>query len=402
MRFFFFLLVLLSVNSYSQDLVRLRLRLENINQVGTEALIAFKEDATDGVDIQYDAPLLQGNSNLALYTINIGGSYHPIQAWPTLTNYKIIPLGFTNTIPGISKIYVNLFENFDESVLIYLEDTELGILHKIVSNYYEFNNTSVINNDTRFKLHFYAPILISTVDDCGDRGVGKISINTTNTYQIDAKLKIDDLVIDTVSFIGNYNFIGLVNDSYTLEMSYLDNENIENIDINSPMTSAVATSTTDSALITDSQIEFIGSVQGASTFFWNFGDGNVFYNDLNPVHTFTNIGSYEVYFTAESGDCISIDTLNIIIFDINNVIDNYMDISIFPNPAFDVVKLKSENIFSNANVRIFNINGSLVSSTFIKNYTDMSIPINDLSTGIYDLIIEYGNGNRFSKKIIKR
>ena len=219
---------------------------------------------------------------------------------------------------------------------------------------------------------------------------------------IDAKLKIEDSVIDSSIFTSDHTFTGLTDGVYTLSMSYLNNSINKSIEIDNPMSAAVATSTTDSAIITDSQIEFIGSVEGASNIMWNFGDNTIIYNDLNPVHDFNNLGTYQVYFTAENEDCISIDTINIVIYDVNHIHNTSMDISIFPNPIIDIVKLKSKDTFIKAMVRIYNMSGVLVSNTNVNNYSEITIPIDNLSCGIYELVIEYENGNKFSKKIIKK
>lgn len=389
------------INTTYSQIQRLRLRVENVNQVASETIIAFIDDATDGVDNQYDAISFPGNAELILYTTNSGSNYS-IQAWPILTSYKVIPLGITNTTPGVSKIYLNLFENFDSTTLVYLEDTELDTLHNIVVNQYTFDNVGLINNTGRFKLHFYAPILISTINECADKNVGEISINNPNNYEINAKLKIEDSVIDSSIFISNHTFTGLTDGIYTLSMSYINNNINKNIEISNPMSAAIANSTTDSAIITDSQIEFTGSVEGASNIMWNFGDNTIIYNDLNPVHSFNNLGDYQVYFIAENGDCISIDTINIVIYDINHVHNTSMDVSIFPNPIIDVVKLKSTDTFIKAIVKIYNMSGILVSNTNVNNYSEVTIPIDNLACGIYELVIEYENGNKFTKKIIKR
>ncbi len=52
----------------------------------------------------------------------------------------------------------------------------------------------------------------------------------------------------------------------------------------------------------ESEIQFINNSQNADSYWWEFGDGNTS-SLINPIHSFTQAGSYDVTLTAYRGSC---------------------------------------------------------------------------------------------------
>lgn len=74
-------------------------------------------------------------------------------------------------------------------------------------------------------------------------------------------------------------------------------------------------------------------------------------------------------------------------------------ISVFPNPATDFIKLKSNDIFSeNIAYRIFTTDGKLINEGLVDNST-MQINTKELNSGVYLLSINNGNGSSMTKFI---
>jgi hypothetical protein len=77
--------------------------------------------------------------------------------------------------------------------------------------------------------------------------------------------------------------------------------------------------------------------------------------------------------------------------------DSTIDIAIWPNPFSEQVNIKSKTEL--ANIKVVNISGEVV---FTTDNPDSSIILDELTTGTYLMIIEDKNGNRMTKKILKK
>ncbi len=75
--------------------------------------------------------------------------------------------------------------------------------------------------------------------------------------------------------------------------------------------------------------------------------------------------------------------------------------TIYPNPAKNELILSSKNTIANLTIKIFNIEGKLLSTQNLEFEKLVSVDVSSLSRGIYFLDIEDGNGNSTIKKFIK-
>jgi PKD repeat protein len=383
---------------------RLRLRMDNANGVGVEALVAFIDDATDGPDNSYDALRLQGNADMSLYTFN-GDLEYAIQAWPTLTNERVIDLGAVNTVSGASTITMNMYENFDPTTVVYLEDIELGVFHNLTQdNSYEFENSGLNGDAVRFRLHFRAPIGVSSVMDCSGTESGKILVGNPNTTPVAVELKnANNVVVATAApFVGEHEFVNLASGNYSLDMTYNEGgtvnrtTSVENNGMTSPA-SFIASATNVS--IADALIEFLGSAEGASEYVWDFGDGKVVTGELNPVHGYDALGVYTVTFTAMNNGCGSSATTTITVgadlTGTNNVATT-SGFSIFPNPAANVANLllNLDRSESAVVVSIHDAAGRLVSTkeaNDVRSGAVVGLDVETLSNGVYQVTVEGTN-----------
>lgn len=389
-----------------EDASRLRLRMENSLGVGTETILAFKADATDGVDPMYDATRLQGNATMSLYTFNGTGEY-VIQAWPTLTTERIFPLGTVNTVSGPSSITVNQFDNFDPSTVVYLEDVVNGVFHNLTENpTYNFENTGlntgVNGEEVRFKLHFRAPIAVASSMDCSGMELGKIIVANPNTTPVALEVVNENnaVIATAAAFVGEHEVTGLAAGAYSLNFNYTDGASISKtavVESNGMTTPATFIASATTVSIADAIIEFQGTAQGATQFIWNFGDGSAeVTGDINPVHAYNAPGVYTVTFTALNNGCGSTATTTITVTNDATGIGsaaNANGFTIFPNPASEVANLllNVDRSTTDVTISIHDAAGRLVSTQQVNEVRSgamIALPIEALSNGVYQVTVE--------------
>ncbi len=76
--------------------------------------------------------------------------------------------------------------------------------------------------------------------------------------------------------------------------------------------------------------------------------------------------------------------------------------SIYPNPAQNELFITSKNSSVNLKIKIYNLEGKLLSTKDIAFEKQVSIDVSNLTSGIYFLNIEDENGNTTIKKFIKQ
>jgi len=135
---------------------------------------------------------------------------------------------------------------------------------------------------------------------------------------------------------------------------------------------------------------------------WDFGDGTVS-EDMNPVHTYNVVGSYDVTLVAGNNSCpndtiVKTDYITVIT-DVGN--EELTNMSVYPIPAENYLIIKSDNPNLNV-IRLVSVSGKIV--TLIKDFHYIKkIDISTLSSGIYVLeFYDYDEKILGSKKILKK
>lgn len=89
-----------------------------------------------------------------------------------------------------------------------------------------------------------------------------------------------------------------------------------------------------------------------------------------------------------------------IIEDITDPKENNLLIGIFPNPAIYSVTLTSEVEIANAEIRIFDANGRIISNEKISNFSSCEINCQDWSAGTYLITVSDGGLNTKTLRLI--
>lgn len=164
----------------------------------------------------------------------------------------------------------------------------------------------------------------------------------------------------------------------------------------SPNATVVASANTYT-INTGDGIQFFNTGSTASSYSWNFGDGN---NSIfgNPYHVFNFPGAYNVVLTGTAGICQNTDTLLIYVGSVDITENNKISTSIYPNPTKNYINILSEEDIKE--ISIYNKLGQKVFKTNEKNIK--KIDVSKLSNGVYSLIIKLNEKTDLHRiKIIK-
>jgi PKD repeat protein len=134
----------------------------------------------------------------------------------------------------------------------------------------------------------------------------------------------------------------------------------------------------------DSIVEFFDSSITATSWLWNFGDGNTA-NVQNPTHSYTSQGTYQVTLNAtDSRGCAEVVTQTVnVIYSIGLSEDELSQrFQVYPNPTAGDFIISSD--MQIASVKVYSLNGQLV----LNQSTDLmdkehTIEANGLAKGVY-------------------
>tara|TARA_B110001452_G_scaffold131905_1_gene109581 strand:- start:2108 stop:4690 length:2583 start_codon:yes stop_codon:yes gene_type:complete len=141
-------------------------------------------------------------------------------------------------------------------------------------------------------------------------------------------------------------------------------------------------------------------------FTWNFGDGDVVSSNAQTInHLYDYNGLYSVTLTATNKNTGCVDSLfqNEYIYCNGGQnpplsVGEYKagDITIYPNPTYDEITLKINDYQGPIKVQIHDLNGKLV-----KEGKERNIDLTSLESGIYTLLVTYGD-KEMSLKVMKK
>lgn len=150
-------------------------------------------------------------------------------------------------------------------------------------------------------------------------------------------------------------------------------------------------------ITTNTSLNFINSSTNSNQYLWDFGD-NVTSTEINPTHSYANMGQYVVKLSAiKCGQTSqSQQTINMLNLANNSSITLDNSITFYPNPISDVLFIDSKEKMNR--IEIFDIFGRQM-----ENYLkiNISIDFSDKNVGLYFLKI-YTDKGIFIKKILKK
>jgi hypothetical protein len=304
-KFLSVLLFLTSIAGYSQSGVRVYI--EKPNVFSREAIVYFSDACTDGFDQFNDAILFGGTLN-NIWT-NIGTSQYVINCFGPLTEDKEIPID-ANINPDTGLWVVGINEIYGDILPCILLDNQVPGYHNM-----PYTCQGPVSNE-RFSIRFERPMQIETINNC-DLGYIVIdndepSIGYTLIPNNDPNLSYTlPASTDTIFDLPSGDYVLCSNDVISEQVTFT----ISNTTIDATLYIPYTT-----VYIGDSYITPILNIYSPyNDIFWDFGDGSTFYNDINPVHYYTQPGVYTLKAIVSEGQCSKIFESQIVVENINGI-----------------------------------------------------------------------------------
>lgn len=156
-----------------------------------------------------------------------------------------------------------------------------------------------------------------------------------------------------------------------------------------------------SSSINGNTVTFTNNSTGATSYSWDFGDGN---NSTiaNPVYTYATGGNFTVTLIATSGSCADTLVINLTAVSIQEIA-SIESMLLYPNPATDEailnVVLTESKDFS---IELIDLSGKLIFNQSISGAyageNRVRIPVSEIENGVYFVRISFQDN---SSKIIK-
>jgi hypothetical protein len=259
-----------------------------------QTIVAFTDASTDGID-QNDALVFGGTTYL--FT-ELNNQAYTINAFGPLTEDKTVPLK-TAISPdtGLFIIGIDTFMTYGESneerLLVGLFDNSTNTLHNLETPYVFQGPTA-----NRFSLVFEPPITVEIVNGCN---LGYIVIDNdepSSPYHLQSD-----------EFVGFYSnetdtIFNLPNGNYTLSLPFEEFLEVSSFSVENTIIEASLSIPLTTVYLDESCIMPVLTINSLwHSIIWDFGDGNFFYNDINPLHYYSQSGTYILSVTISEGFC---------------------------------------------------------------------------------------------------
>tara|TARA_B110000037_G_scaffold223186_1_gene303476 strand:- start:3205 stop:4920 length:1716 start_codon:yes stop_codon:yes gene_type:complete len=146
-------------------------------------------------------------------------------------------------------------------------------------------------------------------------------------------------------------------------------------------------------------VDFTNESTGGITYEWDFGDGSSS-TDMDPSHTYTEDGSYEVTLTVTNDwGCAKTFTTTVNIFGVSLNEFDFVEVDLYPNPFNNELTIESEQVLEQ--ISITDASGRLIYMDTPFNSGLIRVDASSWSNGIYFITIQNSNGQLVTEKLIK-
>jgi PKD repeat protein len=264
----------------------------------------FDTSTTNGLDICCDAIWPFGNNYLDFHS-KIDNQSYVINYLAFPTEETSVPMySVSNPDTGLFTVGINNYYG-NSNTFGFFKDNTTGEFHTS-----PYQTTGPVSGQ-RFTFYTTVPIEIETINSCDFNG-GQVVIHNPNTIESAYIYKNGELFLTTNDTIisglesANYEYVW----QHPVGQEQVINFSISNtpVDVTFQIPNTVV-SIYDAFIIPEL------TIQSYSQIIWDFGDGTLLYDDVNPVHQYLEAGVYTMVVTVISNNgCVKIFTQEITVF----------------------------------------------------------------------------------------
>jgi hypothetical protein len=257
----------------------------------TSTFISFSDSCTEESDWLYDAPTIGGCEDCI--TTTIGNNSYYFNCFPKSTQDRIIPLNI-NISPDTGLFIIGVDLDFGDLIYVLLDSQNPGY-HQM-----PYICQGPVSND-RFSILFEYPLTVNVIGGCElgyviiDNDETSVSYELTDYYDPTISYILPPTT-DTIFNLSNGDYLLTLNDSIIEQIQFSVSNTIFNDELIVPY---VLLPIQDPYIV-----PYLIVASPYDEISWNFGDGTpILYNDVNPVHGYTQEGIYTLELTIVRNGC---------------------------------------------------------------------------------------------------
>jgi PKD repeat protein len=298
------LLLLTNVACFSQT-TGVRLFFQKPNQFNKQTIIAFSDTTTNGADNCCDALMLAGSAQ-GIWTY-INGTKYTINTFAPLEVDNVIQLG-TSASPDTGAFIIGVDQYIGDTLDVAILDELVPGIHSV-----PYSCQGPVSGD-RFSLFVERPLSVEVVEGCE---IGYVAINNDEpsvpyqlTNQANETLSLP-ATADTIYDLPSGTYTLCVYDDVPEQYTFTIVNTVIDATLYLPYTTLY---------IGDSYVTPILNIYSSyDSIEWDFGDGTIAQNDINPIHYYTSVGTYTLRASVSEGECTRIFEATITVSDISNI-----------------------------------------------------------------------------------
>ncbi|MGD1847334.1 MAG: PKD domain-containing protein [Salibacteraceae bacterium] len=388
----------------------------NVGTRETKSTIYLNANATEDYDVAYDAQKLNNVYGLTDIATVAEGRDLALNFLPAQTGSGLeVPIRVYEPWPsGTTDNYTVSFTGvqhyLQSGYCLILEDRETATFTSIDQDSAGYSVTmSDTTSAPRFFLHISQPVETQSVEACFATPSGELVANPVGLGPFDYLWKdgAGNVLRNVTQITGPDTLAGLVPGDYSVEVGNAGNGCglIQNmLEVTEQAEIVAAFSGPDTVYLSQGgTAQFVNQSTGATDFLWQFGDGGQS-TQVHATHTYTQVGQYQVDFTATEEHCAAQDA------QVVEVLSNPVTVTELPSASYLRYLSQSNGVvvelgFEQPEVVQWTVIDGLGRTVLPGNQlngNDLRWPV-DLSaqaSGVYLLQITVGD-ERLTRKIIR-
>lgn len=283
----------------TQDKKQVKLRLQGPNGQVDQTTIYFDEGISSTYVPDEDAiKIYSGLEGVpVIYSLTNEGRECSINGFSTLATTETVGYGVDVDLDGLYTFTTPLFDGFDATTIVRLEDRQTGIFTDLRTNFYQANILADEVARGRFFLHVSTPITVgSSLAGClnNDGIITATASDNSITWSLCELYNADNELMGSYTDVnGLINFDSLAAGEYHLVFVYGSYTTTKTFSISTTQIIAEVEASKIYAY-TYEDLTFHAIADNANRFEWDFGEGTWIVGVAHPTMAFYEPGTYTV------------------------------------------------------------------------------------------------------------